>query len=264
MFDPADHKEYVESKCVVIEPDSSTHMSQKISKRWYRCDNRFWLEPLQEMSECKEKAVNGLLWCDHTDEVLLYQVLATGENQVVQRFSSHLKNSHRKGGQSQHRFERLVSHQRRDFWKYVAEQVQQHSLWKTFTHFSVAANRDKINHLKPYLPESQFIIIDGHIDSVHSILDQLNWSDSTASALIQEFYNQIHCPDSKIVYGREDTLASLVAGQLKVMFSTDPSDEEMCQNMGTQWVKLSSSLNDEWITKFLNEFGTTGGLLRWN
>ncbi len=85
----------------------------------YRCDSRFYLEPLEKLVESKEKY--GLVTIDGKDATI---AKLTGKNlEIRQRFSSSVPSKHTKGGWSQRRFERLINEARHEFLKKVGDAV---------------------------------------------------------------------------------------------------------------------------------------------
>lgn len=82
----------------------------------YRCDSNFFLEPLEGM--LKEKESFGLVVVDRNEATIGW--LKGNRVEVVKSFESLVPNKHRKGGQSQRRFERLTEEAAHEFFKKVA------------------------------------------------------------------------------------------------------------------------------------------------
>jgi peptide chain release factor subunit 1 len=83
----------------------------------YRCDSRFFLEPLQQLLEVKD--VYGIVVMDGR-EATLATVKGTNIN-VVKKLTSMAHAKVRKGGQSQRRYQRLVEEQIENYYKRVGE-----------------------------------------------------------------------------------------------------------------------------------------------
>lgn len=93
----------------VIEPP------EPIDIYFYRCDNRFHLEPLLDIM--REKETYGILVIDSSEAVLA--ILRGRRVDVVDEFTSGIPGKHRAGGQSARRFERLREIAVNDYYKRV-------------------------------------------------------------------------------------------------------------------------------------------------
>lgn len=83
----------------------------------YRCDNHFYLEPLEEMLEIKEQY--GLLVIDRSEAAL--GLLRGSRILPLRHMHSQVPSKHGKGGQSKRRFERLIEEAAHNWYKKVAE-----------------------------------------------------------------------------------------------------------------------------------------------
>lgn len=83
----------------------------------YRCDSRFFTEPLREM--LREKDVYGLLVIDRSEATL--GLLVGKRIEVIKSIPSLVPSKHSKGGQSARRFERLIEQAAHEFFVKVAE-----------------------------------------------------------------------------------------------------------------------------------------------
>ena len=82
----------------VLEPP------EPVASFLYRCDSRFYTEPLHEM--LAEKDVYGLLVIDRSEATL--GILRGKRIEVIKNLQSLVPSKHRMGGQSARRFERLI------------------------------------------------------------------------------------------------------------------------------------------------------------
>ncbi|NPB01737.1 MAG: peptide chain release factor 1 [Methanopyri archaeon] len=87
----------------------------------YRCDSRFYLEPLKEYLE--EKDVYGVLVMDRREATI---GLVKGKRiEPVKRLKSDVPGKHKAGGQSQRRFDRLIEHAAHEFYQEVGEAARE-------------------------------------------------------------------------------------------------------------------------------------------
>ncbi len=95
----------------VIEPP------EEIPTFLYRCDSKFYLEPLEDM--LKEKECFGLIVIDRNEAAV--GILRGKKVALVKHIDSHVPRKHRKGGQSSRRFERLIEQAAHEFFKKVGD-----------------------------------------------------------------------------------------------------------------------------------------------
>jgi peptide chain release factor subunit 1 len=97
----------------VIEPPEPTPIY------YYRCDQRFHLEPLQEM--LRAKSAYGILVIDGNEATIA--TLRGRTLDIVKEVTSGIPGKHRAGGQSARRFERLREVEVNDYYKRVGNHV---------------------------------------------------------------------------------------------------------------------------------------------
>ena len=98
----------------VIEPP------EPISLFLYRCDSKFYLDPIKEM--LIEKEIYGLLVMDRSDAT--FALLKGRRIEIVETITSGSPSKHDAGGQSARRFQRLVEIAAHEFYKRVAEHAE--------------------------------------------------------------------------------------------------------------------------------------------
>jgi peptide chain release factor subunit 1 len=87
----------------------------------YRCDSTFYIDPLQDMIEPKE--VFGLFTMDRREATI---ALLKGKSiKIVTHMTSNVPGKHGKGGQSQLRFERITEILAQDWFKKIAEMMNE-------------------------------------------------------------------------------------------------------------------------------------------
>ena len=95
----------------VLEPP------EPVASFLYRCDSRFYTEPLHEM--LAEKDVYGLIVIDRNEATL--GVLRGKRIETIKSMDSQVPGKHRMGGQSARRFERLIELAAHEFYVKVAD-----------------------------------------------------------------------------------------------------------------------------------------------
>ncbi len=95
----------------VLEPP------EPISTYLYRCDSRFYLEPLEDM--LVEKKSYGLIVIDRNEATI--GLLRGKRIQVIRNIQSRVMGKHRQGGQSSVRFERLIEIAVHEYFKKVGD-----------------------------------------------------------------------------------------------------------------------------------------------
>jgi peptide chain release factor subunit 1 len=98
---------------------------QPVPVNLYRCDNTFHLDPLEGMVE--DADAYGLVVIDRSEASI--GVLRGEHVETLRHTQSMVPSKHTAGGQSQQRFERLIEEAAQEFYKQVAEQVNE-LLWK--------------------------------------------------------------------------------------------------------------------------------------
>jgi len=83
----------------------------------YRCDSKFYVEPLKEM--IREKEVYGLIVIDRNEATI--GLLKGRRVEVVRTLTSGIPGKHDQGGQSQRRFARIIEQLAHEFYQRVGE-----------------------------------------------------------------------------------------------------------------------------------------------
>lgn len=243
------------SCCVAIVPKT------KILQRYYRCDKRFHTDILS-LTE-KVRSLFGLVWCTG-DDVDLYEFYDNFETKKVESCTAHLKNSHKKGGQSQKRFERLIDNQREDYFGHIADVMettwsQNELIQRVFIVGNSVRTKELWKRLSRTLQlNAEIVVSDGTpiMDVIKSL--DLNVNVKTDKCLC-EFYSSLH--KNMATYGQQETFDLLQQGQLRVMISPTETDALIAQRYGTDFVHLQNKTALE--HRFRREFGGYGGITRW-
>ena len=97
---------------------------EKINVQMYRCDSRFFLEPLERILDVKESY--GLLVMDGREATLA--VLRGTNVQIVRKLNSTAHAKIRKGGQSANRYARLIEESIELYYKRIGDQIDKYFL----------------------------------------------------------------------------------------------------------------------------------------
>ncbi|MEM4405217.1 MAG: peptide chain release factor aRF-1 [Nitrososphaerota archaeon] len=97
------------------------HPPEPINFFLYRCDSKFYLEPLKEL--LKERETYGIIAMDNEDAAI---AVFRGKMMIELRtYTSGIPGKHRAGGQSSRRFERLREQALQDYYSRIAEHANE-------------------------------------------------------------------------------------------------------------------------------------------
>lgn len=99
----------------VLEPP------EPISIYLYRCDSKFYLDPLKEL--LAEKGYYGLIVMDRSEAT--FALLKGRRVEIVETITSGVPGKHDAGGQSARRFERIIEQMAHEFYKRVGEHADE-------------------------------------------------------------------------------------------------------------------------------------------
>lgn len=262
-----------------------------LNKFLYRCDNKFAVEPLNELFEDSE--VFGFIIID--GHSCLYAKISGQNKEIIHKFEVDLPKKHRKGGQSSARFGRLRIEKRHNYVRKVAEQATQLFITNDLPNIQgliIAGS----SLFKKQLADSDLFdirlkaIILGLVDIAYGNEPGLQQAILLSSDLLRntkyvkertllaKYFDNLAEDSSKVCYGLSDTLYALKAGVIETLIiwdnlSTsfkefDTSDEipiidyilQNAKNYGAQ-IQLISDATPE-SSQFIQGFGGLGGFLR--
>lgn len=213
----------------VIEPP------EPINTYMYRCDSFFYTQPLEEM--LLEKDLYGLVVMDRAEATVGF--LQGKRITVVKNKQSLVPSKHGRGGQSQHRFERLIEQAAHEFYVKVAE-------------ICAEAFLPQLNNLRGILvggpgATKEYFINEGYLH--HELMkkvikpffdtgytDEYGLKELVEKAsevladldlmkekkLVQRFLNEVRKPDGGLaVYGEKEVRASLENGYLDTLLISE-------------------------------------------
>ncbi|KAG2389089.1 hypothetical protein C9374_014489 [Naegleria lovaniensis] len=201
-----------------------------INTSLYLCDNKFHVEPLQELLESDEKF--GFIIMDGNG--CLYGTLSGNTSTVLQKISVDLPKKHGRGGQSALRFARLRLEKRHNYVRRCAELAVQHFITNDRPNVSgliLAGSADfKVDLTRTDLLDQRLqaiilkvvdIAYGGEIGFQQAIelsqecLKEVNFIRE--KKIIDEFFTEISKDTNKFVFGVKETLSAMDMGAVKTL-----------------------------------------------
>ncbi len=214
----------------------------------YRCDSKFYLEPLKEL--LKEKDVYGVLVIDNEEAAV---AVIRGRRIVeLKTFTSGVPGKHHAGGQSARRFERLREMNLNEYYKRVAAHANEIFLKypeikgvivagpgptkevfveKDYLHYTL---RDKI-----HIVDTSYSGEEGVREAIRkaeNFLKELRMVEE--QRLIRRLMNEITKENSRAVYGEKEVLRALRSGMLETLLLSEDLEKYRirirCSNCGAE------------------------------
>lgn len=215
-------------EAVIFEPP------QSVPTFYYRCDNKFFLEPLQTM--LTEKEVYGLLLIDRRE--FCAGILNGKRLEMIAYRTSQVPGKHGRGGQSQRRFERATEEAAHHWYKECGEKASElflsyEDLLGVFLGGPGPSKRDFIDggflhhELKNKVVEPYFDT--GYTDEygLRELAEmasetQTHLSLSREKKLMQRLLNEIRKENAGVaVYGEEHVRAAIIMGGLDTLLVSE-------------------------------------------
>ncbi len=260
-----------EIKSWVIEPPEE----MKVKKYW--CDQKFELEPLEELVE--EKEIFGLIVMD-TKEASI-GLLKGKRIEVLRKLESIVPGKTSHGGQSAPRFARVREGLIHDFYKQIGENVknlfQQHEGLKGIILGGPGPSKQEF-YDGDFLPtdiKKQVLGIKniGYTDEtgleelVQRSQDLLaEASVAKEKALVQKFLEELRKGSGLVTYGAKDVKNALELGAVETIIVSENQDklvDEFKGLAGQYGTKLEIISLDTREGQQLSELGGIGAFLRW-
>lgn len=235
----------------IIEPPMPINMYL------YRCDSRFYTEPLEEMLE--EKDTYGLLLIDRRECTIGF--LTGNRIEIASYLTSRVPGKHKKGGQSQRRFERLTEIAAHEWFVKAGEKANQLFLEKDVKGILVGGpgptKREFVNgnYLDYRLKKKIIGLYDtGYTDEyglrelINAASDDIEEMDIIKDKkLMQKFLNEIRKGDGLAVYGEKEVREALEMGALETLMVSDALQryrvKAKCRNCGYEIDEVRSDFN---------------------
>jgi len=223
-----------------------------LNVRLYRCDQKFILEPLQEMLNVEE--VYGLLVMDRREATI--GLLEGKQIKVLRTMTSGVPGKIKAGGQSAARFERLTESLAKEFFKRVAGSMKEIFFempkLKGFLIGGPIPTKEEFleyGELVTKLKEKVIAVKDiGYVDE-HGLklLVEASEEDIAQQELIKErnlvnkFFETLGKHREKAVYGEERVKLALERGAADIVFISKKVPKEEMQ----EYEKLASNIGAE-------------------
>lgn len=218
MFDGNNKKH---KECIAIEPPSP------VMYYLYRCDKIFHVEPILKLYDAQE--VYGLVYITGNGCKIynFYQCAGHVKSTLLNKKSVDLSSRHRKGGQSQARFQRLYDENHRNYITLMNDRVTKTFIDNNNVNIKgliLAGNSQKKDQLEKKLDHRLKEIYLGNIrcDCEESLFEKciplINESkESVNDKIIKEFMTEFEQDKETIVYGPEYVKKGLEYGLIKEM-----------------------------------------------
>jgi len=245
---------------------------EPLEVRVYRCDQKFFVEPLEEM--LKPKDVYGLVVIERGEATI--GLLKGKRIEVLKNVKSMVPGKFRAGGQSAARFERVREALARDFYKSVGELVKQNLMnVKGILLGGPGPTKEEFFDTLPGDMKEKVIAIKdvGYSDEyglrelVEKSRDILAKTEMMHEKnLLDEFFRRI-ARGEPVAYGEEEVRNALYAGSVETLLLSEDLPKEKID----EFVELAeqSSAEIEFISTETNEgkefaaMGGVGALLRY-
>ncbi len=198
----------------------------------YRCDSRFFLEPLKAM--LGEKDVYGLIVIDRKEATI---GLLKGTRVIpVKHLESMVPSKHHQGGQSSRRFERLIEQAVHEFFKRVGDKANEVFLNEPIKGILVGGPGStkeffvKGDYLHHELKKKIIDLFDTGYTDEYGLHELVNKASRTLQELevykerklLNRFFREIKRPDGGLaVYGEKEVREALERGAVDILLISD-------------------------------------------
>jgi peptide chain release factor subunit 1 len=224
----------------------------------YRCDSQFYLEPLEKLIE--EKDVYGLLLIDRRECTIGF--LTGSRIEMAAYLTSRVPGKHKKGGQSQRRFERLTEIAAHEWFVKAGEKasklfLEKEDLKGILVGGPGATKREFVNgnYLDYRIKKKIIGIYDtGYTDEfglrelVNAAANDLEELDVIKDRrMMQRFLNEIRKDSGLAIYGEDEVKKALEAGAVEVVLISDALEKykvkARCKNCGYEVKEIVEKLD---------------------
>ena len=213
----------------IIEPP------EPLTVKMYRCDVRFYLDPLKQYLLPKEKY--GILLVERGEAT--FAMLSGSRLEILKEISSHVPGKFRAGGQSAQRFERsreILAHQ---FMQKVGKLAEKYFLQENKVEGIIVGGPGPTkeefmekDYLRPELKKKVIAVVDtaygGYVGAKEAIMraqDKLKDVRYVKERnLVQEFLEHISREDGYAVYGIKPVLEALQEGIVEKLLVSEKLD----------------------------------------
>ncbi len=221
--------EKIELYPIVPPPD------RKITIYKYHCASEFFLEPLKNL--LIEKVTFGIVAMDRSGATIA--TIKGNELTVIETMTSGIQGKHKKGGQSQRRFERLIEQQAHEFFQRLGDHMNE-----IFVPLIEEKNLEGIiiggaGPTKDYFVKSEFydyrirdkllLVVDTGYSDITGIREIIEKSASylqklrylKEKALVQKFLSHISRDTGLVTYGEKEVRTALEQAAVDTLLLTE-------------------------------------------
>ena len=210
---------------------------EPLNQRLYRCDQRFILDPLEDM--IKYKNVYGLITIDTKEAA--FGLLKGKKIEVLKDLESFVFGKFRAGGQSSVRFERVRENMKRDFFKQVADKAIDYFNKKEIKGIILGGpgiiKETFLEYLGPL--KKKVIAIEDLSDSspnaFYELIDKAqekiqNEELKEEREIVNKFLKNLAKDNGLSIYGKEDVLKALKLGAVDILLLSENLKKEEIEN----------------------------------
>ncbi len=199
----------------------------------YRCDSSFYIEPLHEMLEVKEKY--GLIVIDRSEATV--GMLNGKRIEPIKNLQSMVPSKHGRGGQSARRFERVIEVAAHEYYKKVAEIVNESFLAEKDLKGIIVGGPGptkeffvKSEYLHHELQQKILESFDTGYTAEYGLKELVEKARDTLRSLdlmrekdlIQRLFEEIRKPEGGLaVYGEEQVQSALMMGAVDTLIVSE-------------------------------------------
>ena len=227
----------------------------------YRCDSRFYLEPLKDL--LRERDVYGILVIDN--EKAAVAVIKGRRIAELKTFTSGVPGKHRAGGQSARRFERLREMNLNEYYKRVAQHANQIFLKYPEIKGVIVAGPGPTKEIfvdKGYLHytlKDKIHLVDTSYSGEEGVREAIKRSGDLLrdlrmvkeQNLVKRFLSEVSKDNGLAVYGEKEIMKAMKSGLLDTLLIVEDLDKVLikirCGNCGAEYMHTLSE--KEKITK---------------
>lgn len=259
----------VDIKVWTIQPPESL----RIKKYW--CDQKFEIEPLQDM--VAEKEIYGLLVLDNKEASI--GLLKGKKIEMLREMESIVPGKFRKGGQSSQRFERVREGLIHDWYKIIAQNAREY--------FSKFSNLKGIiiggpGPAKNDFYEGDYLLTDvkKHVLGIKNVgytdeqgLEELversqdilaEAAVAKEKALLQKFFEELRKESGLVTYGKNNVMKALELGAIEIILINESLEDEALTEKAKQYNTTVEIISrDTREGEQLYQLGGIAAILRW-
>ena len=228
---------------------------EKLNVSIYRCDSRFFLEPLERMLDTRDAF--GIIVLDGREATLA--VVKGTEINIVKKIESMAHAKVRKGGQSARRYERLIEESIERYYKRVGEAVDEHLLnrVKGVIIGGPGPTKDFFEKAKTFNYQIKVMgVVDTGYTDEYGVREVLAKSEDILSeqetvkerVLVERFIGEV-VKEGLATYGLKEVMDAVESKQASVVLISEDLDFSLsdfeCEKCGNRERKVSHGKVDE-------------------